>query len=221
MSPVSARRNGRIHRYYVSQALLRGDRGVPGSLPRVPAEAVHALVDRELQAHIDLTKAGDDPRAALVKVVVADKAVELTLDPTMVANASEREPASDAPVILRIPALLKTFGGAQQMVDETGAPIQLTGPDRALQKAIARARRWARQIETGERTGADDIAAAEDLQSRYVDWILRLAWLAPDIIEAILSGKRLRDFTLTELITTDVPMDWRQQREMLVLVGGG
>ena len=53
MTPSSTRRAGRLHRYYVSMALIRGDRGVPGSLARIPAAPIEALVDQTLEEHLD------------------------------------------------------------------------------------------------------------------------------------------------------------------------
>ena len=218
MSPASARRDGRLHRYYVSQATIRGDRGEPGSLARIPAEAAEALVDRELADRVDPAKVDGDAKAALVRMVVSSGGVEMTLDPDMLRIDAINADSPDAPVTLRIPVALKTFVGAKRIVDGAGVPVQPVGPDLALQKAIARGRRWAAQLASGERAGADDIAAAEDLQSRYVDKLLRLAWLAPDITDEILGGKRLRDYSLTELLEADIPMDWERQRAALVLV---
>jgi site-specific DNA recombinase len=113
---------------------------------------------------------------------------------------------------------LRTFGGFKQIIDGAGASIQPIGPDVALQKALARARRWAAQLASGERTGADDIAAVEGLQSRYVDKVLRLAWLAPEIVAAVLSGGRMRDCSLTELMDAKIPMDWERQRLMMSVI---
>ncbi|MFV3129555.1 hypothetical protein [Niveispirillum sp. KHB5.9] len=45
--------------------------------------------------------------------------------------------------------------------------------------------------------------------------ILRLAFLAPDITEAILRGGQPRELTLTVLTSTDLPDDWQAQRHVL------
>jgi site-specific DNA recombinase len=218
MSPVSARKDGKLHRYYVSCATIRSDRGEPGSLPRVPAEPTEALVERELASRIDPAKVNGDTNAALERLVVSSSGVEMTLDPAMLRIDAIDPDDPDAPVTVRIPVALKTFGGAKQLIGGDGASILPAGPDLSLQRAIARGRRWAAQVESGERAGADEIAAAEDVASRYVDKVMRLAWLAPDIKDAILGGMRLRDYNLTELLAVDLPMDWEQQRAVLQLV---
>jgi hypothetical protein len=50
---------------------------------------------------------------------------------------------------------------------------------------------------------------------RYVTRILRLAYLAPDIIEAILAGRQPCELTLACLLMTELPLDWHAQREAL------
>jgi hypothetical protein len=44
---------------------------------------------------------------------------------------------------------------------------------------------------------------------------IRLSYLAPDIVEAILSGRQPRSLTRRRLASIDLPIDWRQQRQML------
>ena len=218
MSPVSARRGGRVHRYYVSQARLRGDRGEAGTLPRVPAGAVEALVDRELRAVVDLGKVDGDLTAALIKVVVASDGIEMAVDPASLRIAAADGLVADEPLRRRVAATLKTFGGAKRMFGGAQAPVEAIGPDHALLKAIARGRRWQGQLATGERSSSQDIACAEGIHRRYVDRVLNLAWLAPDIIDAVLDGRRLRDFTLPELMAADIPLGWAQQRAFLRFV---
>jgi len=44
---------------------------------------------------------------------------------------------------------------------------------------------------------------------------IKFSYLAPDIIEAILAGRQPRSLTRRRLATIDLPIDWRQQRQML------
>lgn len=56
-------------------------------------------------------------------------------------------------------------------------------------KALARAFRWQRLLEDGRFDSISAIAAAEKIDRGYVGAVLRLTLLAPDIVEAILSGR--------------------------------
>ena len=44
---------------------------------------------------------------------------------------------------------------------------------------------------------------------------LRLSFLAPDIVEAILAGRQPRALTRKRLASIELPIDWHQQRTML------
>jgi hypothetical protein len=59
------------------------------------------------------------------------------------------------------------------------------------------------------------LARADGCTVRYVTRILRLAYLAPDIIEAILAGRQPGELTLARLLKSDLPLDWHAQREAL------
>ena len=70
------------------------------------------------------------------------------------------------------------------------AIVPITGPqpDGTLVKALARAWRWQRMLDYGVYASVSEIGEAENISKSYVSRILRLALLAPDIIEAILAG---------------------------------
>ena len=86
--------------------------------------------------------------------------------------------------------------------------------DPALIKAVVRAHRWRELIIKGKITGLEQIAEQEGLTPRYVRRILNLAFLAPDIIEAILRGDSPPTLMQQEL-QKGVPADWREQRKLL------
>ena len=62
-------------------------------------------------------------------------------------------------------------------------------PDGVLVKALARARRWQKLLDRGVYNSVTEIAEAEKISKSYVSRILRLALLAPDLVEAILGGR--------------------------------
>jgi len=63
-------------------------------------------------------------------------------------------------------------------------------------------------------TYLDDIAKAERIDASFVGRILRLALLAPDIVEMILEGKQPAHFSLKDLMV-QFPVDWHDQRARL------
>ena len=67
-------------------------------------------------------------------------------------------------------------------------------------KALARAIRWRKLLETGVFATVEEIAAAEKINASYVGRVLRLTLLAPDIVEAILDGRQPAAMTLAVLM---------------------
>ena len=85
-------------------------------------------------------------------------------------------------------------------------------------KALARAFRWRRMLETGVVATVTEIAARERINASYVSRVLRLTLLAPEIVEAILDGRQSAKVTLPKLIGPS-PVEWSEQRQHLVVRG--
>ncbi len=71
--------------------------------------------------------------------------------------------------------------------------------DSALLKAVARARRWSEDLLMGRAQSVTEIAEREAVSARYVRRLLRLAFLAPAIIEAIVAGNQPPELTAEAL----------------------
>jgi len=83
----------------------------------------------------------------------------------------------------------------------------------AAAKALARAFRRRKLLETGVYGTIEELAAAEKINSSYVSRILRLTLLAPDVVEAILNGKHAPKVTLATLMQP-FSTDWLRQRSL-------
>ncbi|MEO5375534.1 MAG: hypothetical protein H7840_14905, partial [Alphaproteobacteria bacterium] len=99
------------------------------------------------------------------------------------------------------------------MPDGAAPPTETSRADETLLKALARARHWSRQIETGRCASAKAIAEAENINHSYVTRILRLSFLAPDIVESIVKGRQPKGFELAALMG-EFPAEWEKQREL-------
>jgi hypothetical protein len=97
-------------------------------------------------------------------------------------------------------------------------PSSKPQPNGTLVKAQARAWRWQRMNDEGVNTSVSEIGDAENISKSYVSRIRRLALLAPDIIEAILSGNAGQSAML-ESLERPLPAIWEEQRTLLS-VGG-
>ncbi len=66
----------------------------------------------------------------------------------------------------------------------------------ALIKALARAHRWRRTIESGEYNSISELASAERINQSYACRLLRLTLLAPSVVTEILDGRCRSDLTV-------------------------
>jgi hypothetical protein len=88
-------------------------------------------------------------------------------------------------------------------------------PDWTLVKALALAWCWQRMLDEGVYTSVSEIGDAENISKSYVSRILRLALLAPDIVEAILAG-RPDQWLVLERLERPLPLDWCEQGAFLL-----
>jgi hypothetical protein len=114
---------------------------------------------------------------------------------------------------IRIPVRLQRRGGRKLIMRPEGvaAPARKPSRDEALIKALVRAHRWRRKIESGQAKSITDLAEQERVTDAYVCRLLPLTCLAPDIVEAILDGRQPRGLKLAELLGNG-PLGWQEQR---------
>lgn len=113
---------------------------------------------------------------------------------------------------VRVPLAIRKLRGGRKLVLTPGgvAPRGVSAADTTLVKALARAFRWRRMMETGRYGTINELAAAEKINSSYVSRLLRLTLLSPDIVEAILDGKQPDGMTLPGLMEP-FPVEWWRQ----------
>ena len=118
-------------------------------------------------------------------------------------------------ITVHIPMTWKRHGGRKVIIAPDGgdawAPAK-PRPDETLIRALARAHRWKRMIEDGTYRSAAEIADAEKVTRSFVNRLLRLTLLAPDIVEMILDGRQSKGLQLEELMRS-LPSKWEEQQK--------
>jgi len=120
-------------------------------------------------------------------------------------------------LVVRIPMRFQRRGGRKRIVAPDGSeivPISKPRPDGTLVKALARAWRWQRMLDKGVYTSVSEIGDAENISKSYISRTLRLAMLAPDIVEAILAG-RTDQALMLENLERPLPASCEEQRGWL------
>jgi hypothetical protein len=88
--------------------------------------------------------------------------------------------------------------------------------DAGLLASIGRALYWQQLLDTGVVASCLELAEREGLQKPSVSHVLRLACLAPELVERCLAGQQPRTLTQRWLKRKVVPDDWQEQRELFV-----
>ena len=164
-------------------------------------------------------------RAMVTRVQVHSDRIDVTLDQMGVAlwlNAKDQQqsahPGGDDRerhlTVLTIPARLKRTGIEMRMVVDDGS--EPANVDPVLVRLLLRAHAIRARLLEEPSLPLKEIAAEEGISSSYVTRLLRLAFLAPDIVTAILNGRHPPQLTANRLMDdTRLPLDWTAQRELL------
>ena len=112
-------------------------------------------------------------------------------------------------ITIQVPFRVVKRGGRKEMRLPDSA-AQPSRTDNTLVKALARAFRWKRMLDSGEFTTIGELAEREGIAPSYMTRVLRLTLLAPDIVEAILGGKQRPEVTLAQVLET-FPAEWSRQ----------
>ena len=125
-------------------------------------------------------------------------------------SADEHDP--EHPVMaIRIDAALKRSGKELKFIIQ-GA-VDHTAPDQSLIRLLGRARSIQDAINMSVSASIEEIASSQNITPSYAARLMRLNYLAPDIIEAIIAGRQPAGLTANKLIKDSrFPLGWHEQR---------
>jgi site-specific DNA recombinase len=226
------------YRYYASR-----QEGASGTNQRLPAREIEILVKEQVARTFDdplevaarlclepsphllrqitpqcekiahaLRSRSGGPLADLVaQVRVLPETVEIELSGEKVAEAIGLAEHSGEAIILTASYRLTRTGQALRLIQSDGTRVD-AALDPALIKLLVRARRWWAILREGQ-LDVTQLAQQEGFVPSYVTRVVRCAFLAPDIVEAALSGRQHRNLDAAIVRSEGaVPSDWREQR---------
>ena len=95
-------------------------------------------------------------------------------------------------------------------------PAQAANTDHSLIRLLIRAFAIREKLDHNPNLSMHQIADAEDVVPSYVTRLLRLTYLAPDIVTALVEGRQPIELTAKRLMDdTRLPLEWQAQRELL------
>ena len=122
---------------------------------------------------------------------------------------------SKAPETMRVivPLTIRKRNGRPKILPPEKAGIadnETPVQDPHILRALGRAWAWRRMLESGKAATIDDIAAAENVTARFVSRTMRLAYLAPEVLERLVLWRVPSALSLQQLIEVTY-LPWREQ----------
>ncbi len=245
LTPSHAVKGERRYRYYVSRSLIRGNGGQEKGGWRLPAleieravtkaaaklvtdraavvlaaqeagVAAHQLecVLRDAQKWTASLESSAESGSALSSLVdrVQLKREEIQVALKLQVQAPEGGELS-IPLSRSFPVKIRRRGVELRLVVPGESSRRA---DQSLLRVIARGHSWFGELRSARAASIPAIAAREKLSESYVRRLVRLAFLAPRIVEAIVAGRHPVQLTADRLVLRkDLPFDWRRQEKVL------
>ena len=115
-------------------------------------------------------------------------------------------------ILLNIPIKLRRRGVETKLIIDAPDSSEVAEPDPALIKMIANAHQWWEDLVAHRYSTMRALSEAYSKNERYVARVLQLAFLAPEIVDAIVAGTQPIEMTAQRLITLpDLPPSWTGQ----------
>jgi site-specific DNA recombinase len=219
MTPSHARKRGIKYRYYVSSKLVQALPEQAGSVGRVPADEIEALVAKSARAHLRKIDDGDDA------TLIHDHVVRVEIRPDrliieLLAKADTTTKEKQNRKRIEVPWRKTLATRRREILVPNDGNSQTKRPIRSearmiLVSAIARARRWLNELMSNPTTSVDSIAQRERCSVRKVNMTISLAFLAPGLIKAAVEGRLPRGMGITRL--SDLSPEWSGQYRALGL----
>jgi DNA invertase Pin-like site-specific DNA recombinase len=181
-------------------------------------DQIRSIIARAEQLASDVRKKEYATVRSLIDQVTIDRrAIDIALKCEPLAKAlGVTLPADVEPTIkLTSQVRLTRTGLAVRLVHSDGRAATSGTPDPALVNLLVTSRRWWSHLATGE-TDIAMLARSERVNDSWVTRVVRLRFLAPQIVNAILTGIQPVSLTATTLVGAELPLEWNQQIEALL-----
>jgi site-specific DNA recombinase len=187
----------------------------------MPSDQVRKLLGRAARMAAALSGSPGE-RAKLVrelveKIIVDEKTITIKLRRGLLLGADAASEATTDSAVELTAAVAFTRRGAETKLVLPGLaqPKQSSRCDPALIKAVARGRAWFEELATGRARSLQVLAKCDGVSRGYIRRLVGLAFLSPELVEAILHGRQSVELTATRLTELDLPLDWTEQHKLL------
>ncbi len=225
MGPVHTAKGSRRYRYYVSRTEPGSDQG---EVTRVAAGPIEHLVTVMIERHMSRSVSASDlvspPSLSSIpflpaidqrrKLLGLRTRVQVLRDRVVVTLTGDPSADEGTDIQLEVPARLISSGPETKRAIAPDPRSSQASLDPALLRLIAHAFAARRKLVEGRVEPTVDGYSDE-----HIAKLVRLSWLAPDIINSILDGHQPATLNGRRLLrTSDLPLSWSAQRVVLGFV---
>jgi hypothetical protein len=150
----------------------------------------------------------------MVEVAIRPHAIPPLADPAFGPAGHSSGDAGPATMVLSVAARLKRAGIETKLVVEGDNARR--EPDRSMLRLLARAQRFNSMVMRGEERTVTELAHEAGVSPSYFTRLLRLSFLAPEIVTAIIYDRHPPELTAKQLsLHIRLPNAWHDQVELL------
>jgi len=223
MTPSHARRRGIKYRYYISSALLQGRPKQAGTVNRIPAREVEALVIKAVRDRLNESTETADTlliQNHVTRVEVQSDQLVIELTDAIGVGSKRKRKTRDA---IEVPWRKTLATRRREILVPESEAVQIIRPIRSENRAllvasVARGRRWLNELITDPTANTETIAQREGCTPQKVNMTISLAFIAPDLVRAAIDGGLPHGMGVARLC--DLPAEWSRQRQKLGLSAG-
>ncbi|MFZ5674353.1 MAG: recombinase family protein [Pseudomonadota bacterium] len=201
-------------------------------LADISAEAIGPMIKRGTQVSA-IIALPESPQCRaylhrmISKITIGKQELEISINPSGFAALLNGDSESiDSPLSaprgnaqtyeLRLPLQLRHRGAETRLILLAPQFGPKPARDPALISLLARAYTWAQELMTDPKATVAHISKRDRVTMPYVSRIVPLGFLAPDILEAMLSGNQSPENTAKQLaMHLEIPLLWTAQRRLL------
>lgn len=151
-------------------------------------------------------------RRLLERIELDRDQIVFFLNPAELIKSQNRESQSRKPIQITKPICIRRRGQELRLVID-GQRSNLSKPDEALIRLIAKAHLLKRELETGEINSIKEFASKHGMDHGDAKNLMPLCYLAPSIVEDVLAGLQPPELTAKQLRSAQgLPVMWNEQR---------
>ncbi len=179
-----------------------------GAVDTILTEAIERVVLHEASVNILISK------QQLISILQQAPSNAGNANPSVMQTAMIDHPET---IELTVDVAFRSYAGRKIAFSAKRGVVNIrhTNHDQSLVTAIVRSYKWNKMIEAGELKSAVDIALKEKVERTYAGDVLRLKYLAPEIVTMIMNGTQPRTLNVSQLLRQQLPLDWEAQKRLL------